>query len=361
MRSTIDTAGSLTSGTPLLDNVVREALKQRLVARSTPEATFLPETGRPRDFEAISRLHSKAGAKCQTVVRHVVQILRRNLGTHFLQFDAAFIRDGCFFAGFLLTSEGGSTEDIETCLQALHEMRWTFSKCEEREQTVRMIWESKMAQGRSRSFTNSPHEDVLRPLDHPYARRPLTRPISVPPLSLSLSTIPLAGPASAPSTACSNAPWPLSTPPSSSGTGMYEGSATSERASPTSPFSHHAPDGLVLDNGLHHKAGLSSQPSLSFDHGHSRGTEHGLDGVFYWQAYTSYGASGELPGTQHVPSSGLLSGTADSDFASSQYFDASSVVFPSTVIGQPAAQGGSSDLAPTGGDTRQFGNSSLYP
>lgn len=342
---------------------MREALKQRLVARPVAEAPFLPETGQPRDFEAISRMHAKAGAKCQTVVRHVVHILRRHLGTHFFQFDAAFIRDGCFFAGFLLAGEGGSTEDIETCLQALREMRWTFSKCEEREHTLRMIWESKMAQGRSRSFTTtSPHEDLLRPLDHPYSRRSLARPISVPPLSLSLSTVPLPGPASAPSTACPNSAWPLSsTPPSSSGTGMYEGSVSSDRASPTSPFSHHAPDNLVLDAGLHHKAGLSSHPSLSFDHGHSRGTEPGMDGVFYWQAYTGYGANGELLGTQHVPSTGLLSGAADSDFASSQYFDANSVVFPNTVIGQSAVQGGSSDLASTGGDARQFGNNSLYP
>jgi len=348
-------------------NVVREALKQRLVARPTPEAPFLPEAqpaGRTRDFETISRLHAKAGAKCQTIVRHVVQILRRNLGTHFFQFDAAFIRDGCFFAGFLLAGEGGNTEDIETCLQALREIRWTFSKCDEREQTVRMIWESRTSQGRSRSFTNGPHEDSLRPpiTDYPYARRPLARPISVPPLSLSLSTVSLAGPSSAPSTACSNDPWPLSTPPSSSGTGMYEESVSSDRASPTSPFSHNAPDGLSLDS-LHHKAALVSNPSMSFEGAsHARGAESGLD-VFYWQAYPHYGSSGEMQGSQHVSSTGLLHGAADSDYTSAHYFDASTVVFPNSVIGQQ--NHASNELASTsgiGGDTRHFGNNpSIYP
>lgn len=53
------------------------------------------------------------------------------------------MRDGCFFAGFLLAGEGGSDEDVQTCLQALREMRWAFSKGEEREKTVRMIWESR--------------------------------------------------------------------------------------------------------------------------------------------------------------------------------------------------------------------------
>ncbi|TFY59031.1 hypothetical protein EVJ58_g6036 [Rhodofomes roseus] len=345
-------------------NVVREALKQRLVARPSPEAPFLPDaqtSGRTRDFEAITRLYAKAGAKCQTTVRYIVQILRRNLGTHFFQFDSAFIRDGCFFAGFLLAGEGGSMEDIETCLQALREMRWTFSKCEEREQTVRMIWESKMPQGRTRSFTNSPHDDGLRLLtaEHPYARRPLARPISVPPLSLSLSTVALAGPASAPSTACSSGSWPAGTPPSSAGTGMYEGSASSDRASPTSPFSHHVPDGLSLDTAFHHKASLVNHSPLTFEGAsHARGGDAGFDNVFYWQAYPSYGASGEISGNQHVSSAALLPGAADSDFTSAHYFDASAVVFPNAVIGHQTA----ASTSAVGGDARQFGNaSSLYP
>ncbi|KAH9934814.1 uncharacterized protein B0H18DRAFT_978414 [Fomitopsis serialis] len=227
-----------------------------------------------------------------------------------------------------------------------------------------MIWESRTSQGRSRSFTNGPNEDGLRPLS-PSIRTPDVPCATyqrAPSITLTFYRF-LGGPSSAPSTACSNDPWPLSASPSSSGTGMYEGSVSSDRASPTSPFSHHAPEGLSLDN-VHQKAALVSNPSLSFEGAsHARGAESGLD-VFYWQAYPNYGSSSEtLAGSQHVSSTGLLPGAADSDFTSAHYFDASTVVFPHSGIGQQTPA--SHELASTsaiGGDTRHFGNNpSLYP
>lgn len=79
--------------------------------------------------------------------------------------DAGLVRDGCFFAGYLAASVEGDTIDFPTdnrdeehargrssmnvedgvtlCLTALAEMKWSFSKSEEREETVRMVWENK--------------------------------------------------------------------------------------------------------------------------------------------------------------------------------------------------------------------------
>jgi len=43
-----------------------------------------------------------------------------------------------------LANEGiGSMEDINLCVSALREMRWAYSKSEEREQSIRMVWQAK--------------------------------------------------------------------------------------------------------------------------------------------------------------------------------------------------------------------------
>ncbi|PCH38255.1 hypothetical protein WOLCODRAFT_130794 [Wolfiporia cocos MD-104 SS10] len=318
-------------------NVIREALKQRLVARPAPDASLLPEvlpSVRSREHEADMRLHTKASHKCQSIVRQVVAILRRNLGTHFFHYDAALIRDGCFFAGFLLASDAGPSEDVDVCLQALREMRWAFAKSEDREQTVRMIWESRSAQAR-RGFTGSPTDELLRPStgDQPYARRPLVRPISVPPLSLSLCTVPSPlGSASAPSTACGpGGGWPTTTPPSSSGTGMYDGS---HRGSPTSPFTQSPHSALDVDGQ-----------------------------VFYFQAYNYAVDDGPAGQTRisPLPSSQILPPPPPADFAAVPMFDASSVVFSNAAMGSQSACGELNAQAPAvGSESRHFGGSAFY-
>lgn len=301
------------------------------------------------------RLHSKASVKCQAVVRHVVSILRRNLGTHFFQFDAALVRDGCFFAGFLLAGESGTNEDVETCLQALREMRWTFSKSEDREQTVRMIWESRMNQARNRNFTNSPTDDLMRFSNsgHPYARRPLARPISVPPLSLSLCTVPSSlGSASAPNTACgTSGDWQTCTPPSSSGTGMYDSSVGSHRGSPTSPH-----DGLHVD-GLHSKHAPVGASLMLGDSGHSArpGDPSGLDQVFFF----NYGGVGDSSGTHSIPQPSTSLPPASAEYTSGPYFDASAVVFSNTAIGQQGP-GNMTTSSGVSGDGRSYEEGSFY-
>lgn len=335
-------------------NVMREALKQRLVARPPPDNSFIPDThpsARNRPSETVIRLHAKASAKCQDVVRQVVSTIRRNLGTQFFQFDAALVRDGCFYAAFMLAGESGNGEDVETCLHALREMRWTFAKNDDREQTVRMIYESRMTQSRSRSVSGTPIDDLLHlSSGHPYARRPLARPISVPPLSLSLCTVPSSmGSASAPSTACaSTADWPTCTPPGSAGTGMYDGSVASHRGSPTSPH-----DGLSVDTL---RSGLMGPTLLPGDSGPSArpGESSGLDQVFFF----NYGAVADTAGASTLAQPSTSLPPPATDYSPTAYFDANSVVFSHSPIGQQGVCAG--NIPSSGSPVRHFAETSFY-
>ena len=117
-------------------------------------------------------LHIIATRKCLSLLPCVLRIIKYHLQddhgtqrTGFFQWDAGLIRDGCFFAGFLAAGveddiidssvdernedfNGGQghmsvEEGVGLCLAALKEMRWAFSKSEEREETVRMVWENR--------------------------------------------------------------------------------------------------------------------------------------------------------------------------------------------------------------------------
>lgn len=125
------------------DNIIREALKQRLDKFGL--ITDRPLETPSHDYRGVvQRLYSFAQSKCHYLVRAVGTIIKQHLGTSFFQYDAFQIRDGVFFAGLLLANDGiGSTEDINLCISALREMRWAYSKSEEREQSVRMVWQAK--------------------------------------------------------------------------------------------------------------------------------------------------------------------------------------------------------------------------
>jgi len=125
------------------NNIIREALKQRLdkFGLITDRSLETPS----HDYRGvIQRLYSIAQSKCHFLVRTVGSIIKQHLGTSFFQYDAFQIRDGVFFAGLLLANDGiGSMEDINLCVSALREMRWAYSKSEEREQSIRMVWQAK--------------------------------------------------------------------------------------------------------------------------------------------------------------------------------------------------------------------------
>jgi len=195
----------------LVVNVIREALKQRTVVHPTCDRSLnitLPNSSpRSAQLDTATRLLKIADARCHEVVRRVVVIIRQHLGTPFFEYDASLARDGCFFAGFLLAGEGGSDEDVQTCLRALRQMRWAFSKGEEREKTVRMIWESRKGSNPRSCPSISPTLTTplfeLQPAGIQFLRthsqRPHPPPLSIPPLS-STSGIPSLD-SSAPTTA----------------------------------------------------------------------------------------------------------------------------------------------------------------
>ncbi|TFK55186.1 hypothetical protein OE88DRAFT_1780189 [Heliocybe sulcata] len=134
-----------------IHNVIREALKQRLVSLSSSSpGSRHPGYPSPSSlqYERAVRLHPMATQKCHVLVRTIVQIIRNNLGTSFFEYDAGIVRDGCFFAGFMMAGEGvGSDEDVGVCLRALEEMQWGLCKSEEREQNVRLVWEGRARTG----------------------------------------------------------------------------------------------------------------------------------------------------------------------------------------------------------------------
>jgi hypothetical protein len=188
-------------------NVIREALKQRTVVhpnRDRSHSISHPNSSpRSAPLDAATRLLKIADARCHEVVRRVIVIIRQHLGTPFFEYDASLVRDGCFFAGFLLAGEGGSDEHVQICLQALRQMRWAFSKSEEREKTVRMVWESRKGSSTRPSSLSTPTFE-LQPAGTHFLRnhslRPLPPPLSIPSLS-SASGLSILD-TSAPTTAC---------------------------------------------------------------------------------------------------------------------------------------------------------------
>ncbi|KAI9064319.1 hypothetical protein FKP32DRAFT_1649754 [Trametes sanguinea] len=358
-------------------NVIREALKQRLVTLPVQETTFVAESGRSRKSDTIVRLHTKANTKCHAVVRNVVAILRRNLGTPFFQYDAALVRDGCFFAGFLLAGENGTREDVEICLRALSEMRWAFSKNDERERTVRLVWDGRVSNSRgqsSRSFSSSPGDEAIRgpgTYEGSYVRRALLRPTSVPPLSLSATTM---GPgydnSSAPNTACTaDGRWPSAASGSGSESEQYQGS--SHRSSPSVPhtsssYTSASHNPLSISNVLHSDDGGIGPsplllPSSRVTPGHPSGQS-----AYYVPSYNYLPVGDTVDARQAPAPSGSMEGLSATDQTPTfshptTGFDYTAVSYSSTTLGQSEA-GPSYLPAATAaqGGSPPFGSGSYY-
>ncbi|KAG8746510.1 hypothetical protein FRC10_004644 [Ceratobasidium sp. 414] len=143
-------------------NIIRESLKQRMIEhRRTRDAAFVvdPEVNHEPLLAKLTRLHSIAEGKCHDVAGQIVTLIRRHLGSSFFQYDASLVRDGCFYAGLCLARDSGTEEDIRTCVQALEEMRWAFSKSEERIATLKWAWENRRVDEEERLW----NEGLVRP------------------------------------------------------------------------------------------------------------------------------------------------------------------------------------------------------
>ncbi|EUC65044.1 fungal zn(2)-cys(6) binuclear cluster domain protein [Rhizoctonia solani AG-3 Rhs1AP] len=140
-------------------NIIRESLKQRMIEhRRTRDAAFIvdPEVSHEPLLAKLTRLHAIAEGKCQDVAGQIVTLIRRHLGSSFFQYDASLVRDGCFYAGLCLARDSGTEEDIRTCVQALEEMRWAFSKSEERIATLKWAWENRQVDEEERLWQVRP-------------------------------------------------------------------------------------------------------------------------------------------------------------------------------------------------------------
>ncbi|KAI0313076.1 hypothetical protein OF83DRAFT_1066098, partial [Amylostereum chailletii] len=181
-------------------NVILEALKQRVVVHSSHDREgSVP--GTPRDPTA--GLLRAAESRCHDAVKRVVAIIRQHLATPFFEYDSTLARDGCFFAGYLLAGEIGTEEEVQVCLQALRQMRWAFSKNEEREKTILMVWEARKASTArysspsSSSLSSSDADGSSRVMHDPH--RPIPPPLSIPSMAgaASFNLVTVSEPASA--------------------------------------------------------------------------------------------------------------------------------------------------------------------
>ncbi|KAF5330912.1 hypothetical protein D9619_005846 [Psilocybe cf. subviscida] len=209
-------------------NVIREALKHCITTPTQQNPSPYDDASPPRPSSHSSigssssaptspyltprQLHATAMRKCAALLPRVIYILRRALqhqqqqqlsfgpgapdGPSIFRWDAGLVRDGCFFAGYLAANtsadyisaplpsgdEGdqdaigaggspsvGTDEGVRVCLAALSAMRWGFSKSEEREDTIRMIWDSQ----RMRRQGQGHHVGMYEAAQADYASGPL--------------------------------------------------------------------------------------------------------------------------------------------------------------------------------------------
>ncbi|KAH6876473.1 hypothetical protein BKA70DRAFT_1128437 [Coprinopsis sp. MPI-PUGE-AT-0042] len=161
-------------------NVVRESLKQFMSAAAQSQH---PPSSRPTSHSSASpflppdHLHLTATRKCLELLPRVIRIMQFSLTSSgypdrsgIFSWDSGLVRDGCFYAGYLAASTEEvvlePTHDVQTseqderelspspltadegvmvCLAVLSSKRWLFSKSDEREETIRMIWEARKA------------------------------------------------------------------------------------------------------------------------------------------------------------------------------------------------------------------------
>ncbi|KAF6765052.1 hypothetical protein DFP72DRAFT_1058868 [Ephemerocybe angulata] len=252
-------------------NVIRESLREYSSSAQSPSS-------RPSSVSSSSpylspqHLHVVATRKCLYLLPKVIRIMkycisnpRDSARPGLFVWDSGLVRDGCFFAGYLAASadedvldsppdmQHGDGDDEPTsapvsaeegvmiCLSTLSAMRWSFSRSEEREETIRMVWESRKAKrhGQSTHYPDIPFDATyphanphLQPAFHSANRAVMSAPTSY----IDRSMLPtlnvfsqLRRAESAPSTACTtdgqgNHGWPTYTPP---GTGTSIATSTS--------------------------------------------------------------------------------------------------------------------------------------
>src|SRR6266545_1134239 len=240
-----------------LDNVIRETLKRFIMTSKTPSPYGDDPSSRPcssSPYMPPQQLHDGATRRCVSLLPIIIRMLRVRLPKEYedsacmLRWDGGLIRDGCFYAGYLaatydsdflsMPSQEATQEDsgvhlpveeaVAVCLEALAAMRWAYSRSDEREETIRSVWEEHKVIGLeqdpsatvsffdleySRPFSNTPPTNSiglsLSNNNNNHLSHNLLRPLTI---------LPQRAVHSAPNTACSTDGrglngWPSYTPP----------------------------------------------------------------------------------------------------------------------------------------------------
>ncbi|KAF5391806.1 hypothetical protein D9757_001781 [Collybiopsis confluens] len=381
------------------DNVIRESLKQYIPHQSKP--TPHSPTCSPPQFLSPHRLHDIASKKCLRLLPCILSIIKHNLTlsydvadpTSLFKWDTGLVRDGCFFAAFLSASSDseqlinhathenpvsrlgrshfkqepsdfgpGNGVDIvrpgllpildaddgmQICLAAISEMRWAFSKSEEREDAIRIIWEEKLKKQRHGAHTHHfnvslgggppslPQLDLRYPPHlHPssYALHDQRNTLS--PLSLTSPTHATSN--SAPGSACTTDGngangWPTYTPPGTSSSST--GTSISTRGSPvfapnltTASFKNTVEENFYqtvsvndLDQFHFNAPPPTSDPSSiisSYSRTPSTHSIHAPSNVVGGSGYLNYNASGPTSGSPSMITH------SDSDGCAPQFVEA---------------------------------------
>jgi hypothetical protein len=151
-------------------------------------------------------LHVTATRKCLGMLPLVLRTIKFHLEERdgdIFKWDAGIVREGCFFAGYLAASVEGDTIDFPTenrdeehsrgrsswgveegvnlCLNALGQMKWALSKSEEREETIRLVWDNRrVGRNSNRYFLNVSNRFNLHGSDaYTHELPPMVRPMTM--------------------------------------------------------------------------------------------------------------------------------------------------------------------------------------
>lgn len=264
-------------------NLIRETLKQHISTTTTQQMYSTPprpssSSSTSSPYLAPQHLFAIANRKCLNRLPFVIDIINQYLSSSnpddsaIFRWDTGFIRDACFFAAYLAAAddtdvlevpiddpdfkENGflapfprhSTEDsVAICMAAFSRMTWAGSKVEERQQTIKMIWDNR--KGR-RHHQNHRSEPDLHYRHHPLYEQQSIDPVNsqshdlqsdrplLPPLNLCTGQRRVE---SAPSTSYTTDGtgvngWPCYTPPGTATSGTTStGTGLSASGSPVFP------------------------------------------------------------------------------------------------------------------------------
>jgi hypothetical protein len=232
------------------DNVIREALK-RFINGSNSHQYVDDPSSRPSSsapYMTPNHLHGPAARRCFALLPTIISILQTHSPVDkyektsaMFSWDSGLVRDGCFYAGYLAASmdrefldipDEGKQEDDSTrlsideavsfCLDAIAAMRWGYSKSDERQDTIRLIWENRKIKQQGQDSSQNAIYDLDRPQAITFNSSSNSLNLQVPSHLSSLLPPPISIPRrsvqSAPNTACSTDGrglngWPTYTPP----------------------------------------------------------------------------------------------------------------------------------------------------